>query len=197
MIKDTDRLRAQVAQEAARIIAEHGIENFRQAKIKAAERLNATRDAALPNNREIEAALKAHHTLFEPDDHSKWIAQLRRTALAAMKLLDAYSPRLVGPVLAGTANEDSAILLHVFADNPDDIYFYLETEGFRTSQGERRYKSRGKSGDRYPFLAFDFGDDLVEATMFPFDGLRQAPTSPVDGKPMARASAAQVEKLLG
>jgi hypothetical protein len=40
------------------------------------------------------------------------------------------------------------------------------------------------------------GDAEIEATVFPVDGVRQAPISPVDGKPMKRASVRTVEDLL-
>jgi hypothetical protein len=35
----------------------------------------------------------------------------------------------------------------------------------------------------------------VDATIFPRDGIRQAPPGPVDGKPMRRAALAEVEAL--
>jgi len=36
----------------------------------------------------------------------------------------------------------------------------------------------------------------VDATVFPIDGIRQAPVSPVDGKPMRRIDADELEVLL-
>jgi hypothetical protein len=43
---------------------------------------------------------------------------------------------------------------------------------------------------------FEFEDQVVDATVFPLDGIRQAPVSPVDGKPMRRVDAAELEVLL-
>src|SRR5699024_10044249 len=48
------RNRYRVAQEAARLISEHAIHDYRRAKLKAAERLGIEADQALPRNREIE-----------------------------------------------------------------------------------------------------------------------------------------------
>src|SRR5260221_4973041 len=62
-------LRRALAQEAARIMAEHGIEDFLQAKRKAADRLGVNDVAGLPKNIEIEAALRAHQRLFGRDSH--------------------------------------------------------------------------------------------------------------------------------
>ena len=52
-----DNLRRVLAQEAARIMAQHGIHDYLTAKRKAAERLAFTDFGALPSNTEIEAAL--------------------------------------------------------------------------------------------------------------------------------------------
>jgi hypothetical protein len=41
-----------------------------------------------------------------------------------------------------------------------------------------------------------FDGEPVEATVFPIDGIRQAPLSPINGKPMRRADEKQVEALL-
>jgi hypothetical protein len=36
----------------------------------------------------------------------------------------------------------------------------------------------------------------VDATVFPIDGIRQSPYSPVDGRPMRRADAREVSELV-
>jgi hypothetical protein len=40
------------------------------------------------------------------------------------------------------------------------------------------------------------GDREIDAVVFPIDGIRQSPASPVDGKPMRRADTAELESLL-
>src|SRR5215470_13191592 len=65
-----DNLRRALAQEAARLMAEHGIRDFLVAKRKAAERLGVTDGGALlPKNSEIEEALAAHQRLFGGASH--------------------------------------------------------------------------------------------------------------------------------
>ncbi|MEM8981588.1 MAG: hypothetical protein AAGC71_01085 [Pseudomonadota bacterium] len=193
---DHERLRAQVAQEAARIIAEQGIDNFGQAKRKAGARLNIRGRAALPTNAEIERALVEHQALFGREAHTNHIEQLRRAALQAMERLQAFTPRLVGPVAAGTAGEGAAINLHVFTDTPEDVLFTLENAGFAVDSYQRRLKNRRDATSTFPGYAFRIDDADVEATVFPVDGLRQAPCSPVDGRPMKRLRAEQIEQLL-
>ena len=48
----------------------------------------------------------------------------------------------------------------------------------------------------YPGVRFEIDDQPIEATVFPTDGIRQAPVSPVDGRPMRRANTLEVEALL-
>ena len=47
-----------------------------------------------------------------------------------------------------------------------------------------------------PALRLEVDDQPVEIAVFPLDGIRQSPVSPVDGKPMRRADAAEVAALI-
>ncbi|MDH4125925.1 MAG: hypothetical protein OEW64_12685 [Gammaproteobacteria bacterium] len=194
-----DRQRRVLAQETARIIVDHGIRDYRIAKIKAAERLGLSTRGALPGNAEIEQAVSEHLLLFSGDAHAQLLADLRGAALAAMRLLAEFSPRLVGPVLAGTADENSVVNLHVFADSPESVAMFLDAENISCQLYERRLKmrpGRASRADVFSGYAFVHSGEAVEATVFPVDGIRQAPISPIDGKPMRRADLKGVRALL-
>jgi hypothetical protein len=191
-----DLLRQAVAEEAARIMREQGVDDFLLAKRKAAERLGVTDASILPRNTEIEAALVAHQRLFAADRHEADLALLRRSALEAMRLMADFQPRLVGPVLAGTASPHSEINLHLFSDSPETVSLRLEERGVPHEVLERRLRYERDRSVSYPALRFVAGRQTVDAVVFPLDGIRQAPSSPVDGKPMRRASTAEVEALL-
>ncbi len=191
-----DLLRHALAREAARIMIEHGVDDHLFAKRKAAERLGVTDQAVLPKNTEIEEALAEHQRLFTPDAHATELADLRRTALGAMRLLSEFEPRIVGPVLSGTATAHSDILLHVFADTPESVAFSLLDRGIRHRVVERRVKLQRDEAASFPTFRFESDGCEVDATVFPKDGLRQSPMSPVDGRPMRRAAAAELEALL-
>ncbi len=122
-------MRLAVAEEAARIMGEQGVDDFLQAKRKAAERLGVTDASILPRNTEIEAALFARRRLFAGERHAAEIASLRRSALEAMRLMADFEPRLVGPVLAGTASAHSEINLHLFSESPEAVSLQLEERG--------------------------------------------------------------------
>jgi hypothetical protein len=47
-----------------------------------------------------------------------------------------------------------------------------------------------------PSVRFEMKNEMVEAFVFQRDGIRPAPVSPVDGKPMRRASATEVSALV-
>ena len=102
----------------------------------------------------------------------------------------------MGPVLHGTAGANSAINLHVFTDTPELVAFLLDENTLNYKPFERRLKSRRDRVDTYAGFRFLQNDSSVEATVFPIDGMRQAPISPVDGKPMKRADQSYVERLL-
>jgi hypothetical protein len=191
-----EQLRQALAQEAARIMSEQGIDDYGLAKRKAAERLGASDIAVLPKNTEIEAALAAHQRLFEAHTHTSELSGLRRTALQAMRLLKRFDPRLVGPVLSGTASAHSEVNLHLFAEGAEPVALHLMEQGIPHRIAERRLRYDPNRLIAYPVIRFVAGDQPIDAVVFPVDGIRQSPASPVDGRPMRRADAAEVETLL-
>ncbi|MGB6603404.1 MAG: hypothetical protein WBE65_03820 [Steroidobacteraceae bacterium] len=192
-----DNLRRALAQEAARLMAEHGIQDFGVAKRKAAERLGITDGAAvLPKNSEIEAALGEYQRLFGGVSHLKSLRAQRSAALAAMHALREFEPRLVGAVLAGTATLHSDVQLHLFAERAESVALRLLDRGIAHEVTERRVRLDPERIRAFPGVRFQVGDQAIEATVFPPDGIRQAPASPVDGRPMRRASTLEVQALL-
>jgi hypothetical protein len=191
-----EQLRRALAQEAARIMSEQGIDDYRLAKRKAAERLGATDIAVLPKNTEIEEALAAHQRLFQSNTHSSALSALRRTALEAMRLLGKFEPRLVGPVLSGTASAHSEVNLHLFADVPETVALHLMDRGVPHRMAERRLRYEPNRLVSYPVVQFVAGGCEIDAVVFPLNGIRQSPASPVDGRPMKRADADELESLL-
>jgi hypothetical protein len=189
-------MRRAIAQEAARIMSEHGIDDYLLAKRKAAERLGVTDGATLPKNTEIEAALVEYQRLFAADTHSQSLRDQRRAALLAMQLLQEFEPRLVGPVLAGTATAHADVDLHLFADRAEAVTIKLMDQGIPHEIVERRVKMFTDRSVNFPAVRFEAGAHTIDATVFPRDGIRQAPFSPVDGRPMRRAGHAELQALI-
>ena len=192
----SDNLRRAMAQEAARIMAEHGVHDFLTAKRKAAERYGNPDDASWPRNTEIEAALVEYQRLFGAATHDTRLQQQRFAALQAMRRLARYEPRLVGPVLSGTATAHSDVQLHLFSDQPEVVGLELLDRGVAHEVFERRHRMNAELIRSYPGVRFEVDGETIEATVFPLDGIRQAPVSPVDGRPMRRADTTELEILV-
>ena len=188
--------RRRVAQEAARLMTEHGIRDFHRAKLKAAERLGIDDAQALPRNQEIEDALREHQRLFLGDRQPQLLRARREAAVEAMRFLAPFEPRLVGAVLDGTADEWSAVRLHVFSDDPDAVYQFLRERGVPFETETRRLRATRDTQVEYPVLLFAAGELPFDLTVMPRNALRQAPLDRIDEHPMRRAPLAAVEALL-
>jgi hypothetical protein len=190
------RSRLLVAQEAARLMSEHGIRDFHHAKTKAAERLGILETQALPRNQEIEQALRERQRLFLADSQPQSLQRRREAAVEAMRFLAAFEPRLVGAVLEGTADEHSAVCLHVFSDDPDAVGLFLRDQGIPAETQLRRLRLNRNEQAEYTALLFAADGVPFDLTVLPRNALRQAPLGRIDEKPMRRASLATVEQLL-
>ena len=113
-----------------------------------------------------------------------------------MALLRDFDPRLVGPVLSGTATPHNDISLHLFADRPESVAIKLLEHGIAHDVIERRLRMDAERTVAIPGVRFHAGEHAIEAMVFPHDGIRQSPYSPVDGRPMHRATVHEVEGLL-
>lgn len=194
--RDHHRLKTLLAQECARLMAEEGIQDFRTAKRKAALRLAVTDKAILPDNAEIEQALIDHQRLFHADHQAIRLRGLRQTALEAMRFFARFRPRLVGPVLNGTAGPHADIHLHLFTDTPKDVLMFLMEHRVPFETSERRLKLNNGDQACLPVFRFGVGDTYIDLTVFTPLAEREAPRSPVDGRPMRRANLAEVQTLL-
>lgn len=192
-----DALRRTLAVEAARLMAEHGIDDFGFAKRKAAERFGTFEGTVLPSNAEVEAALQEYQRLFEADTHGETLYVLRQTAVTAMELLAEFTPRLVGPVLTGTATRNTEVQLHLFAERAEAVTIRLLDTAIPYELVERRVKVRADEWVLTPAVRLTVDDIPVDALVFGRDGQRQAPLSPTDGRPLRRASIDEVRALLG
>jgi hypothetical protein len=186
----------QVADEAARVMAEHGVRDFALAKRKAAERLGLSARGVLPSNAQIQERLVARQRLFEPEAHDARIVKMRRVAADVMGRLEQFRPKLVGAVLDGTATINSAIELHVFSDSPELVAATLEAGGGRVHDSQRRYRFGPDDNPQIPGFELVLDDEELQVMVFPERGAHHAPQSPVDGRPMRRASRAAVIGLL-
>ncbi len=200
MPRGTDRgsgdMRRRVAHEAARLMSENGIRDFHLAKRKAAERLGANDKTQLPNNSEIDKALREYQRVFQSLEQPQTLRRLREEAREAMTFFQKFEPRLVGAVLEGTADSHSAVCLHLFCDSPEQVMVLLDENGMDYEEHDRRLKFGPGEFEEFPALILAHDDFIIDLTLLPPEAIRQAPLDRVDDKPMRRASINVVEELL-
>jgi predicted nucleotidyltransferase len=185
-----------IAAEAARIMVTQAQPNYRIAKQKAAQRLGAGAHTVLPSNVEVETALRAYQEFYGGAQHVERLQKLRECALRVMRSLESFHPRLVGPVLDGTADRHSRISLHVFNDPPDAVAVHLLDRGLAFGHEQRKIRWHDGSHRQVALLITQMENTEVELNLFNSLDLRQAPPSPVDGRPQKRAPISEVECLL-
>lgn len=188
--------RHRLAHEAARLMAEGGMRDYHQAKLKAAQRLGIADDASLPRNREIQDALREYQRLFRDDTQNVGVKRRREAALRALDFFRSFHPRLVGSVLDGTADRYAPVALHLHCDDVDAVSRFLDDHHIPAESRSRLLRLDHARQFEFPVWLFSADELSFDLTVLPHDVLRQAPLSGVDEKPMKRASATQLRELL-
>jgi hypothetical protein len=188
-------MRSQLAYAAAKLMAEDGVQDYATAKQKAARQLGAEDTQSLPDNLEIDEALRTYQALFKSEQQPQILRTLRERAVVLMRELQEFNPYLVGSVLIGTATEHSDINLQLFCDSVKDLEIYFINQ-------HRPYKSgfeRNRLGDKtieVPTFTLEVEDTLATLSVYDTDDLRIVKKFKADGRVMERARLAQVESLL-
>jgi hypothetical protein len=196
MTKDSSPQRRQmrelIAQSAARLIAEDGMQDYAAAKRKAARQIGVPDSHSLPSNAEVETALRAYQELYQKDEQPARLKCLRQEALAAMQLLERFNPHLTGSVLSGTATRHSDINLQLFTDNVKDVELFLLNRGMPYETGEKRFRINDET---LPVPTFTLQGETAEIRLAVFgtDDLRKNAAA---GKAPDRAKIRQVEAIL-
>jgi len=190
-----NNLRRHLAHQAARLIAVDGVADFAAAKRKAARQAGLADSNLLPDNEEIEEALREYQALYQSEDQPAHLRRLREIALKAMRELESFRPALVGSVLSGTAGQHSDINLQLFADDTKALTMYLVNGRRRFEESTRRVR-RGDQLVDVPHIRIEVEGVTVTLTVLDRDDERSAARSRLDDEPPQRARIADVEALL-
>ena len=193
----TRERRHRLAHEAARLMAEGGIRDFHQAKLKAAAPPRHPRRrlvAAQPRDRgraaRIPAAVPGRCAGDRPADPAR-----SRTARAGvLRRLRCAAGR------SGARRHRR----RVFPGGPAALYrrcrcgaaLPRRTPASRPNRAAATCAWIASARDDFPVWVFSAEDLAFDLTVLPADALRQAPLSGIDDKPMKRASAPQLRQLL-
>lgn len=186
----------EIAQAAARMVVEDGLE-WGAAKKRAVRQLGLPARTPLPDNDEVEAAVREYIDLFCADTQPGELRALRELALLWMGRLEAFRPHLAGAVWHGTATRHSDIYLQLFCDDPKSAEISLIDHGVQyepaTVTGFRGEPVEALSLlSRCPALGQMVGVHLM---IYDLDDLRGALRPDSQGR-TPRADATALRKLL-
>ena len=137
------QVRAQVAELAARLMAEHGLRDYAVAKRKAARQLGLPEGYGMPSNEEIDAAQAERQALFQPDEQAREV----------MRVFGRFAPALTGAVASGVVSEHSLIELEIAQDASKDFEQFLVNR-------EIAYKVQDRA-DRMAYLIYSEPADVL------------------------------------
>ncbi len=192
----SDQLRARVASEAARLLASDQSLGVAAARRKAARRLGCDDRRQGPDNGEILEALASYQALFRGEAQPAALARLREVALAAMEAMARFEPRLVGPVLTGTADVGSRVSIRLFVETPEEVALDLLDRGIPWEESECLLRYAGERTERRAVYLVYAGETPVEFSALPRRELRSPPLDSATGRPEKGASLDQLRRLL-
>jgi len=189
------QLREQIAQLAARLIAEDGVDDWGLAKKKAARMLGLADAHCLPTNVELEAALIEHQRIFYEDAQREELHWLRSQAIDLMDLFERFDPHLAGPVLSGAIGKYPTIHLHLYSDDEKAVEWFLMNQAIPYDPSQRRVFIAGAAAT-VPCFELNVEGTDVHLLQFTVEHRRQPVRLTAEGRSMARAGRASLAAKL-
>ena len=202
--ENQDHIRQMIAQQAARMMAEDGINDFAYAKKKAGKQLGVSEASVLPTNAEIEEEIRLYHEIYNADEQPLELEKLRKAALITMQLFERFNPHLTGSVLDGTAGKFAQTNIHLFADSAKEVEMFLLNMQIPFESSEKSYRLSDKpSKDKkekvrktVPVFTLETELGVQKLSVFDVDDLRIATKRTVDGSNAERADISDLQALL-
>ena len=186
----------EIAATAARMVVEEGLE-YGPAKRRAVKQLGLNARTQLPNNDQVEDAVREYLDVFCADTQPAELQALRQLAAMWMERMVAFRPHLGGAVWRGTATGLSDIYLQLFCDDPKSAEISLIDHNVRydvsTVQG-----FQGEAVDALSILGNCPGLSqkvLVHLMIYDLDDLRGALKPDAQGRTY-RGDLAALNKLM-
>ena len=202
--ENSDHIRQMIAQQAARMMAEDGINDFAYAKKRAGKQLGVSENSVLPTNAEIEEEIRLYHEIYNADEQPVELEKLRQAALITMQLFEKFNPHLTGSVLDGSAGKFSQTNIHLFADSAKDVEMFLLNQQIPFESSEKSFRISDKpSKDKkekvrktVPVFTLETELGLQKLSVFDVDDMRVAVKRTVDGSNAERVDIAGVQAIL-
>ena len=160
----------------------------------AAKQLGMPDTRRLPNNAEIDAALREYQGIYQPDDQRQRTQLLREQAVESMRELEAFNPHLTGSVLSGIPGPYASIHLQLYTDDAKAVELFLLGRGFTYRTGQTRLYAGGEMRT-LPVFTVDDGAE-IELTVLEQRDLRAPVRTSAEGRVIERAKLQAVEAML-
>ena len=202
--ENTNQLRQLIAQQAARMMADDGINDCAYAKKKAGKQWGVTESSVLPTNAEVEEEVRLYHNIYNADEQPLELAKLRKAALMTMQIFERFNPHLTGSVLDGTAGKFSQTSIHLFADSAKDVEMFLLNQQIPFESSEKSFRISDKpSKDKkekvrktVPVFTLETELGLQKLSVFDVDDMRVAVKRTANGSNAERADINDLQALL-
>ena len=196
MSKGKRELQRRIAYEAARILTEYRSDNIAYACQKAAAKLGISHRQQMPTREEVEQALMEQQRLLRGDEQVAALQRLRQSALQAMQALQQFNPVLVGSVFKGTADSNSRVQLHLYADTPEEVLFTLSDLHIPWQERQRMFNFSNGQRREIPLFQFSADEVVFELLVLPADNPHTRPLDPQDNQPILGVNLKQLAELV-
>jgi predicted nucleotidyltransferase len=187
-------LKCKIAREAATLLYFGAEKEYKQAKLKAAKTLGVH---FLPTNLEVALELDRIAEENEGPARKERLIQMRTEALKTMKILEAYSPLLIGSVWRGTIHQGSDIDIALYHDSPGEIANLLKANGFEVSKAEWiTVTKRGKTEISFHIYTETLGKQRIEIVVRSSEETHRKRKCQIFGDEIKGLNIQELEKLL-
>ena len=187
---------SEILQSAARLAVDEGMD-WGSAKRRALRELGLPVRTPLPDNLQMEDAVREHIALFHADTQPRELHALRVLALQWMRRMQAFRPYLGGAVWWGTATRRSDVVIALFCDDPKSAEIELINQRVSYETGT----VTGLRGEPVDVLAVhvrlaQWDEEVtVQLRVYDLDDLRGALRADPRGR-LPRGDIAAVQRLL-
>lgn len=198
------QIRQMLAQTAARLMAEDGINDFAYAKKKACRQLGVSDNSVLPSNAEIEDEIRLYQQIYNADEQPILLNKLRESALVTMRIFQQFNPHLTGTVLDGIAGKYAITDIHLFADSAKEVEIFLLNQEIPFDISEKSYRISDRPSKEkkerlrktVPVFTLETELGLVKLSVFDINDLRITTKKSSDGNQAERLNFEGVRQLI-
>ena len=167
-------LRREIAAAAAALVADSGLD-YGSAKRRALRQMvlpDSAPRGAMPDNEEVDEALREHLELFDPEGHRARRQAICLAATALMEILEPWAPMVTGAAWKGLVTEHAVLHLQIDDGHAKEVAIALINQGLNFDATEM--PASGPRG-RVEALVGHWRDWPVVIAMHPLHDLRGAP----------------------